>query len=297
MGGLWGQSIRKQGQVKEGGWSRKLGAVGSWMTGRQQRSGKLRSCNPRGRRSGPRGDVRVASPSFPSRSTRLPPFLFSTTLLFSSPLLHSAPLHVSPVRSPPPFPSLQGSGRSPAQPSTRRASAAFCRALTSFCGAERRAAAACAAPWRTNAWLAAPWTASAPARRRPRRAAPAPRWFGPLSRPPANRGPRHPGSSSPEVFPARPPASRHRRRLLARAPRAPGRRCACGDPGEAQAGLRTQGGPHLVGGRRDCCELPSDDGHDPPRSVPVPGGVARRVPRARECGEIHGVTVDPGLSV
>ncbi|KAM5268842.1 transcription factor HES-3 isoform 2-T2 [Hipposideros larvatus] len=139
--------------------------------------------------------------------------------------------------------SHQGSGRSPAEPSTRRASAAVCRALTSFCGAERRAAAACAAPWRTNAWSAAPWTASAPARRRPRGAAPAPRVFGPRIRPPANRGPRHPGSSSPEVFPARPPASRHRRRLLARAPRAPGRRCACGDPGEAQAGRRTQGGP------------------------------------------------------
>lgn len=269
--------------------------------GRQQRSSRLWSCNPSGRRSGSPGRRSGCLPFlpffFPSPSRFSPPFLFSTTLLFSSPLPLSVPIYISPFRSPPPLPSPQDSGWSPAEPSTRRASAAVYRALTSFCGSERRVAAACAAPCCTNARLAAPWTASVPSRRRPCGAAPAPQWFGPLIRPPANRDPRHPGSSSPEVSLARPLASRHRRWRLARAPRAPGRRSACGDPGEAQAGLRTPGGPHLVGGSRDCSELTHDDGQDPKSPTWSRVGLDGRVPRARECGEIHGATVDPGLSV
>lgn len=213
--------------------------------GRQQRSSRLWSCNPSGRRSGSGGDVRVASPSFPSILLPFPSTLVpSLSLLYNSVFLPSSTLRSHPHFSlplPPPLPSPQDSGRSPAEPSTRRASAAVCRALTSFCGSERTVAAACAAPCCTNARLAAPWTASAPAWRRPRGAAPAPQSFGPLIRPPENRDPRHPGSSSPEVSLVRPLASRHRRWRLARAPRAPGRRSACGDPGEAQAGLRTPG--------------------------------------------------------
>lgn len=102
---------------------------------------------------------------------------------------------------------------------------------------------ACAAPWRTNAQVAAPWTAPSRAGRRPSRSAPAPPPFGPLLRPPAARGPRHPGSSSLEVFPARPPASRGRSRHLAAAPRAPGRVWAFGGPGESRRRLGLKRAP------------------------------------------------------
>lgn len=102
---------------------------------------------------------------------------------------------------------------------------------------------ACAAPWRTSAQVAAPWTALGRARRHQRRSAPAPLLFGLLFRPPAPRGPRHPGSSSLVVSPARPPASRGRSRRLAAAPRARGRVWAFGGPGECPRGLGLKGAP------------------------------------------------------
>lgn len=197
----------------------------------------------------PKGDVRVASSPFPSSPLPLHTSPLPFSLLYNCPFL----LPSSTLPSPPHFsgllPSSQGSGRSPAEPSTRRASAAVCPALANFCGAERRAVAGCAAPWCTNARLTAPWTASAPARRRPRCAAPVSPSFGPLFWPPEAHGPRHLGSSSPEVSRspevplACPSASQHLSQCLATAPRALDQGCACGDPGEAQAGLRTQGGP------------------------------------------------------
>ena len=182
-------------------------------------------------------------PPLSSLHTSPLPFSFlSTSLLSSSPsvILPSFPLFSRPLPSP------QGSGRSPAEPSTRRASAAVCPALASFCGAERREARACTARWCTRAQAAALWTAPALARRRPRGAAPARPQFGPLLRPPADRGPRHPGASSLAVSPAPPPASRRRSRLLAASRRARGRDCACGDPGEAEMRPRTQADPRLA---------------------------------------------------
>lgn len=170
----------------------------------------------------------------------------ASALLFplpTSPFLLPSPILLCPSHFSRPLPSPQGSGRYPSELSSRRASAAVCPALVSFCGAEKRAAAACAAPWRTSAQVAAPWTAPARAGRRPSRSAPAPPPFGPLLRPPAARGPRHPGSSSLEVFPARPPASRGRSRHLAAAPRARGRVWAFGGLGESQRRLGLKRAP------------------------------------------------------
>lgn len=179
----------------------------------------------------PRGDVRVAS--LPSRLLRPPPPYFSPPLLYNSPFFPSStlpsPSHFSYLLPSSP----QVSGRFPAEPSTHPASEAVYPAFASFCGAGRRPAAACAAPWCTSARLAAPRTASARARMILPRAASAPLLFGPLTRPLAARSPGHLCSFSPEVSPARPAASRHRSRRLATAPRAPGRGCACGGPGEA----------------------------------------------------------------
>lgn len=219
-------------------------------------------------------DVQVASPPSPSLPSSLP---FPSTLLPSlSP--SSLQLSLSLLL----FPSPQGSGPSAAAPSTRRASAAVCRALASFGGAER-AAAGCAARWCPSARWAAPRTAPVPARRRPRAVALAPPPFGPLIREPAARGARHPGSSSLAVSPARPPTSRHRSRRLVTAPRARGRGCACGGPGKAQASPRTQGVPRLVCRRRDSLQgAPVTTGTSNVRPGPV-GRVAGggRVPRTQ----------------
>lgn len=89
--------ICRQVQEKEAGWRRKLGAVGSWMRGRQQRSGSCGVVIPVEEGSGPREDVRVASPSFPSRLPFPSTCLLSLCLLYNSPvLLPSSTLSSSP---------------------------------------------------------------------------------------------------------------------------------------------------------------------------------------------------------
>lgn len=191
-----------------------------------------------------------------------PPFL---CLLYNSPFFFPSSTLPYPPHFSRPLPSPQSSGPSQAEPSTRRASAAACPELGSFCGAEKRVAAAavaCAAPWRSRKRAAAPRTAPLPAPRRSRGAAPAARQSGCLIRPPTARGPHRPGFSSPPLSPSRSPGSRPRSRRLATAPRALGPGCACGGPGEAQGWPRTRAGPHLLCGRRVSFERAREDGRD-----------------------------------
>lgn len=56
---------------------------------------------------------------------------------------------------------------------------------------------------------------------------------------------------------------------------------------------RTQGGPCLAWGRRDCFQSARDNGWDPSQFWSR-GGVVEKVLRARRRGEIHGTTGRPG---